>query len=1015
MRITDQFIRRPVLAIVVSVFILLLGAKAGFILPVRQFPQTVSATIQVSTTYYGADPTVVAGFITAPLERAISAVDGIDYMNSQSITGSSTITAYLRLNYDPYKALAELQTKVSSVSNALPPGSQVPQINIQTAGNQPTLIIGFNSRVMSPEQITDYLKRIVVPNMQSVDGVQGVDVWGAQPIALRAWLDPAKMAARGLNAADVSAAMAANNFVTGAGATSGQMMQTILGVNTDLHTERDFRDLVIRHTGDTITRLGDIADVKMGADDYSVSVIDDGTPGIFVAVDIVPTANVLEVINRANKRFKSIQEALPTGLNGHIEYDATVSVRESIYEVAKTLLESLVIVTLVVFAFLRSARASLIPVITIPLSLIGTFGMLYIFGFSINLLTLLALVLSTGLVVDDAIIVVENVAREIADGRSALEASLRSARQLTSPIIAMTVVLIAVYVPVALRSGLTGALFSEFALTLVGSVTVSAVLALALSPMMCRFLLKNEKAVVHKAPLYERLYVPLLHRSLSVWPLMLAAGGAILVATIFFYQGAAQELAPQEDEGFMVVQGSAPSTATVDYLNLYSNQLTGIYNNLPEKLVTWQWNQPGSVQGGVVLKPWSQRHRNTNAVQADLQQQLFGVAGLNMALFQPPSLPGSFGLPVEYVLKTTKSFADLDTISDEFKTEAIKSGMFAFVDRDLKIDQPQATVVIDRNKVAAIGLDMARVGSVLNTMLSGGYINYFSIDGHSYKVIPQVARKNRLNPDQVLSYTIADQNGVPVPLSAVAHIETHVVPEQISHFQQMNSATISAVPLPGVTQDAAKNAMDAIAGRILPPGYSTDASGPLRQYVQESSGFLSTFGLAMVVIYLSLSALFSSFRDPLIILVSVPMSMAGALVFIYFGVGGATLNIYTQVGLVTLMGLISKHGILMVEVANEQQALGRTKRAAIEHAAQLRLRPILMTTAAMVLGVLPLVFASGAGAAARFAMGLVIASGLAIGTLFTLFVLPSFYLLLARHHDHDEVMLERTAAMQAAD
>lgn len=940
MRLTDLFVRRPVLAIVVSTFILLLGARAAINLPIREFPETVSAHLEVETDDYGADPASVAGFITAPMERALSGVDGIDTLKSTSATGSSQIEANLRLNYDPYKTLAELQTQVSAVSNELPPGSQVPRITLHTAGNSPTLIMGFSSTVLAPHEVTDYLKRVVVPEIQSIDGVQGVDVWGAQPIALRAWLDPMRMAARGLTASDVAQALTANNVLTGAGTTNGQMTQTILGVNTSLHSAREFHDLVIRHKNGTVTRLGDVADVKIGSDDYSASVSDDGKPGIFLAIDVVPTRNVLEVIDRVNARFRGIAADLPQGLSGHIEYDATVAVRESIREVAKTLIESLIIVTLVVFLFLRSARASIIPVVTIPLSLIGTFGMLYLFGFSINILTLLALVLSTGLVVDDAIIVVENVAREIADGRSPLDASLRSARQLTSPIIAMTVVLVAVYVPVALRSGLTGALFSEFALTLVGSVTVSAVLALALSPMMCRYLLRAGGKAHSQTPLYGRLYAPALRASLSAWPVTLGVGAAVLIATIVFYRGAAQELAPQEDQGFMVVQGSAPSNATVDYLDLFTGQINKIFSALPEKQVTWQWNQSGQIQGGVVLTPWSQRSRSTDAVQADLQAQLGSVSGLNMALFQPPSLPGSFGLPVEYVIKTTKPVAELDQISQDFQAEAMKTGLFAFGDRDLKIDQPQATIVIDREKAAALDLDMTQISNTLNALLSGGYVNYFSINDRSYKVIPQVGRRDRLNAEQILDYAIATTKGVTIPLRAVAHIETRTVPQQIVHFQQLNATTFSAVPLPGVTQGEALAALNAVAARILPPGYSTDTSGPLRQYVQESSGFLATFGFALVVIYLALAALFSSFRDPLIILVSVPMSMAGALVFIYFGVGGSTLNIYTQVGLVTLMGLISKHGILMVEVANECQALGHTKREAITHAAMLRLRPI---------------------------------------------------------------------------
>ncbi len=697
---------------------------------------------------------------------------------------------------------------------------------------------------------------------------------------------------------------------------------------------------------------------------------------------------------------------LPQGLRAFVANDSTSHVRASIGEVIKTLLESLAIVAVVVFVFLRSARASLIPVITIPLSLIGTFAILYMFGFSINLLTLLALVLATGLVVDDAIIVVENVSREMAEGASPLDAALRSARSLASPIVAMTVVLIAVYVPIALRSGLTGALFREFALTLVGAVTVSAVLALTLSPMMCRIMLRapttadDRRQTGRARPgLMQRLYLPALRTALKLRPLVVVLGLAVFAGGYFLYAGSTSELAPQEDTGFIDIGGGVSPTASIDQLALYDKQLTDIERSLPELDRSYLFDQPGQTGGGMGLKDFAHRTRTSTQVLAEMQQKISSIAGENLAAFLDPPLPGSFGdLPVGYVIKTTRPFTELDTVSSRFLDEARKTGLFAYVDRDLKIDLPQSTIVIDRNKVAALGLDMTQVGNVLNTLLSGGYVNYFDMAGRSYRVIPEVARAWRLNPDQLRNYTIANINNIPIPLSAVAHLATTTVPESISHFQQQNAATISGVPLPGVSQGDIETALNTIAARVLPPDYATDATGQTRQFVTESSGFAATFGLAAVVIYLSLAALFSSFRDPLIILISVPMSLSGALLFIYFGVHGATLNIYSEVGLVTLMGLISKHGILMVEVANEQQELGLTKLEAIEHAALLRLRPILMTTAAMVLGVAPLVFATGAGAAARFAMGLVISSGLAIGTLFTLFVVPAFYMVLARRH-----------------
>ena len=1011
MRRTDLFIQRPVLAVVVSVFILLIGLRAETTLPVRQFPKTVDAFIEVDTTYYGADADVVAGFITTPLENAIAQVHGIDSMSSQSSNGSSQINIHLQLNQDPDKVLTEIQTQISSVHDQLPQQSQTPVIHVRTGSQGNTLIYAFRSDIMSPEQITDYLTRVVAPQIQSIPGVQSAPVWGAQNFALRAWLDPRKLAARGLTAADVATALANNNFTSGAGTTTGSALQIPLGITTGIHSAKAFRNLVIRQQNGAIVRLGDVANVELGSDNYQVSVLFDGDNSIFIDVEPSPDANVLDVVSSVKQRFKAIQADLPHGLIADIAYDATDGVVASIHEVVKTLLLSLAIVTLVVFAFLRSARASFIPVVTIPLSLIGTFGILWVLGFSINLLTLLAFVLATGLVVDDAIIVVENVSREMAEGASALDAALRSARQLASPIVAMTIVLIAVYVPIALRTGLTGALFTEFTMTLVGAVTVSAVLALTLSPMMCRFMLKPPRRIVSGVPMMQRVYRPILRLALAARLPVVGFGILVLAASIMLYRGSTSELAPQEDTGFIAGQASVPATSTIDMLRQYEPVVFKAVKALPEIDRVYQFDQAGNSQLGIGLKDWGARHRTTSEILTDLQKRLFGVAGEGIALFQPPGLPGAFGLPVQYVLKTTRSFAELDQVAAQFVQQAMASGKFMFADRDLKVDLPQADVVLDRNKVAALGLDMAKIGATVNGLLSGGYVNYFDLAGRSYKVIPMVQRQDRLNPDQLANYTIADINGVPIPLSSVGHIVMKTVPEQINHFQQMNAATISAVPLPGVSQAEALAEMNAIAARVLPPEYAVDASGPLRQYIQESAGFASTFGMALVVVYLALAALFSSFRDPLIILVSVPMSLAGALIFIYFGVHGATLNIYTQVGLVTLMGLISKHGILMVEVANEQQALGMTKREAIEHAALLRLRPILMTTAAMVLGVLPLVLATGAGAAARFAMGLVIASGLSIGTMFTLLVVPAFYLVLARRHDQDVVVETRAASL----
>ena len=1007
---TDIFIRRPVLATVVSLMILVLGLRSAGSLPILQYPRTENAVVTVLTTYYGADADLVAGFITTPLENAIAQANGIDYMTSTSRTGSSTITANLRLNYDSDKALTEITTKVSSVLNQLPPESQQPVISVKVGETIDAMYIGFNSDVLPANKITDYLVRVVQPKLQAVQGVQTAELLGAKHFALRAWLDPEKLAAYGLTASDVSQALSNNDFLSGLGNTKGQMVQVNLTAATSLHSVEEFENLVLKQGNGAIVRLKDVANVTLGAEDYESEVGFDGQKAVYIGIQVAPAANLLDVISGVRKVFPEIQAQLPQGLNAKIVYDSTAFVNSSIIEVVRTLVEALSIVTLVVFAFLGSPRSVLIPTIAIPLSLVGTFTMMLAFGFSINLLTLLALVLAIGLVVDDAIIVVENVNRHLEEGMRPIPAAIKAARELGGPIIAMTVVLIAVYVPIGFQGGLTGALFTEFAFTLVGAVTVSAIIALTLSPMMCSRLLKphvhegggwQERLVDFLDRRFEWLrrgYERRLHGSLDYLPVTSVFALIVLGSIYFLYTGAKTELAPQEDQGVVITLSTSAPNSTLQQRQLYARQVYQTFATYPEMDHVFQLDVPGQSIAGIVFKPWDERKRTSNELQPELQQRLNTIAGAKIVAFQPPPLPGSFGLPVQFVIGTTEPFARLNDVSQQFMQEALKSGMFIFLDSDLKIDQPQSTVEIERNKTAQLGLKMSDVGGALAAMLGGGYVNYFSLDGRSYKVIPQVEQRFRLNTQQLLDYYIRAADGTPVPLSTVAHITTKTVPESLNHFQQLNGAVISGVAMPGVALGDALKYLQDLAARTLPPGYSVDYGGSSRQYVQESSGFLATFGFALIIIFLSLAALFESFRDPLIILVSVPMSIAGALAFISLGIGGATLNIYTEVGLVTLMGLISKHGILIVEFANTMQQQGMSKREAVEHAAGIRLRPILMTTAAMVLGVIPLIVASGAGAVSRFNMGLVIATGIAIGTLFTLFVVPAVYLLIAADH-----------------
>jgi multidrug efflux pump len=1013
MNFTDLFIRRPVLATVVSLMIMVLGLRALATLPVLQFPRTENAVVTVTTTYYGADPDVVAGFITTPLENAIAQADGIDYMSSISQSGVSTITVNLRLNYDPDKAMTEITSKVTSVLNQLPPGSQQPVLTIKIGQTFDAAYIGFKSDVLGQNQITDYLVRVVQPKLQAVEGVQTAEIVGAQNFALRAWLDPEKMAAFGVTAADVSQALQANNYISGIGATKGQMVQVNLTASTNLHSLDAFRNLVIKQGNGANVRLQDVAQVTLGADSYDTRVAFDGQDAVYIGIQVAPAANLLSVISAVHRALPDIQSQLPQGLQAEVIYDSTDFVNSSIREVVRSLVEAIAIVIIVVFIFLGSLRSVLIPAIAIPVSLIGTFMMMLAFGFSINLLTLLALVLAIGLVVDDAIIVVENVNRHLDDGMTPVAAAMQAARELGGPIIAMTVVLVAVYVPIGFQGGLTGALFTEFAFTLVGAVTVSAIVALTLSPMMCSRLLKPHHEgdpgwQSHFTDFIDRNfgrlrngYRRMLHGSIDTLPVTGVFALIILVSIYFLWGFAKTELAPDEDQGFVIGFATTAADATLQQKLLYTKQLYGIFSTYPELQHVFQIDTPGQSLAGLAMKPWDQRKRTANQIQPLLQRQINDqVAGERAATALPPSLPGAFGLPIQFVIKTTQPFEQLNTVAQNFLKEAQTSGNFFFIDTDLKFDQPQTTVTIDREKAAQLGLKMSDVGGALASALGGGYVNYFSLSGRSYKVIPQVAQIARLNADQLLGYYVKAADGTPIPLATIGTIKTDTVPESLNHFQQLNSATIQGVSALS-TGDALAYLQD-VASRVLPQGYTIDYGGSLRQYVQESGGFVGTFGFAVIIIFLALAALFESFRDPAVILVSVPMSIAGALIFILVGavlqLPGSTLNIYSEVGLVTLMGLISKHGILIVEFANALQEQGKSKREAIEEAATIRFRPILMTTAAMVFGVLPLLTASGAGAVSRFSIGLVIFSGLAIGTLFTLFVVPAVYMMIGAEH-----------------
>ncbi len=1018
MKFTDAFINKPVWAIVVSLIILVLGLRSVIDMTVRQFPKTENAVVSVTTVYYGADAETVAGFITQPLESAIAQAQGIDYLSSSSTSGVSSITATLKLNYDSNRALTEIQTQVSSVSNQLPAQAQQPVISVQVGETTATMYLGFYSDTLPTNNITDYMLRVIKPQLDSIEGVQTAEVIGGRQFALRAWLDPVRMAAQGVTAADVSQALASNNYLTAVGATKGNAVTVALTAATDLHSVDEFRKLAVKSMDGAIVRLEDVANVVLGAEDYDSFVAFDGNQSVFVGIKTAPDANVLDVAERVRNVFPDIQAQLPTGLTANIAYDATQFINTSIEEVIKTLVEALLIVTLVIFLFMGSVRAVMIPVIAMPLSLIGAFFIMLVLGYTINLITLLALVLAIGLVVDDAIIVVENVDRHITEeGKTPFEAALVAARELTGPIFAMTVVLIAVFVPIGFQGGLTGALFTEFAFTLAGAVTVSAIIALALSPMMCSRFLKSShegsRFVQFIDRQFERLhgsYQRRLHGTLDTWIVPVVMGLMLLGGTVFLFMNSHTELAPQEDQGFVVgIANGAPNAAPAQ-VKAYMEEMQAITRKIPEVAQTFQLSGiagPSSILTGAKLVDWSKRSRSATEIQNELQGKWGAMAATNAFAFQFPSLPGAQGQPVEVVMSTTEPFQNLYEVAQNVLGKLQTSGKFWFVDMNLKIDKPQSTLNVDRDMITALGLTQADVGASLGAAMGGGYVNYFSIAGRSYRVIPQVLQKDRLNPDQVLDFYIRAGDGSLVQASTVASISDSVVPQSLTRFQQLNAVTFSGVP--SVTQGEALALVKDTIRELAPSGYQIDYSGQARQFINESGGFALTMLFALIIVYLALAAQFNSLRDPIVILVSVPMAMFGAMIFInllpgFVGMGAlsprwaTSLNIYTQVGLVTLMGLISKHGILIVEFANELQRAGRTKREAIEQAAATRLRPILMTTAAMVLGVMPLVIASGAGAAGRYNMGLVITTGLTIGTLFTLFVVPAFYMMLAQDH-----------------
>lgn len=1003
MNITDLFIRRPVLALVVNMIILLAGLQAVHVLNVRQFPRSDIAVIKVTTNYVGANADLVRGYITTPLERVIAAAEGIDYIESSSQQGVSTITVHLKLNYDPNAALTQIQAKLAQVRNELPPESETPMIELQNADElRAAMYIGFSDPRMNPNQVTDFLTRVIQPKLTAISGVQRADVLGARVIAMRIWLKPDRLAALGISPSDVRKALQANNYLAAVGKTKGSMTSINLVANTNLTTPDEFKQLVVKHKGGVLVRLQDIADVELGAESYDSDVRFDGQDAKFVGIWCLPTANTLDVCKSVREQLPELRKLLPPGMSLAVPYDSTDFIREAISEVFKTLSETLGIVVLVIFLFLGSLRSVVIPLVAIPISLIGAVFLMAVAGFTINLLTLLAIVLAVGLVVDDAIVVVENVERHLHEGLSPMQAALKSGRELLGPIIAMTVTLAAVYTPIGIQGGLTGALFREFAFTLAGAVLISGIVALTLSPMMSSRLLRRGDDTRGYAGWVNRRftsiqlgYVRLLATMLRYRASVLSVAGLWILILPALYLLSPKELSPKEDQGivYTIFQGSPFST--IDQTLLYSDLVRDTFLSLPETGHTFQIMNPDGGFGGIRTRPWSERKRSCDQIAADLGQKTASLPGLRVIATTPPALPGGSNYPIEFVISSTAEPRQLlDAAADLVKT-AFASGIFIFADSDLKFDQPQVEIAFDRNKVSALGLDLQQVGADLATLLGGNYVNRFSIQGRSYKVIPQLKRENRLDPDALGKVHVSGPDGQLLQLSTFADLKRSTVPRQLNRFQQLNSAKITGILPPGITVDQALKVLETRAAQILPRGFVIDYAGESRQLRQEGNSLVLTMILSFVLIFLVLAAQFESFRDPFIILFgSVPLALSGALVFSFLG--ATTINIYSQVGLITLVGLVAKNGILIVEFANNLQEGGMEKWQAVIAAAGTRLRPVLMTTVATVVGHTPLILATGPGAGARNSIGIVLVSGMVIGTLFTLFVVPAIYMLVSK-------------------
>jgi len=1016
MNFTDIFIKRPVFATVLSLIILLIGAKAYFSLPVRLYPKVDASVITVTVSYSGADAQLMEGFIAAPIESSIAGVDGIDYMTSSSGPGETTVTIYFNLGYDINVAVSDINSKVNSVRWRLPNGINDPVVSKQDPNAMATLYLSFVSDSMSAEEVTDYLERVVQPQMQTLSGVAQAQILGAREYAMRIWLDPKLMAAHDITTTDIRSALNLNNLQSPSGPIKSAWQNINVKAFTDLNTSEQFNNLVLRSTDGHLVRIRDVGNAELGAKVSDFSFIMNDKAVVGMAIYPGPTANPLEVAKAVKRILPILAKSMPPELRAEVIWDNSIYIEDSIKEVKKTIIEAALCVIAVVFVFICSWRILLIPLVTIPLSLIGVFGVMLILGYSLNTITYLSLVLAIGMVVDDAIVVSENIHRHIMLGRDAFNAAILGAREIQFAVLSMTFTLAAVYAPIGFLTGLVGSLFKEFAFTLASTVIISGFIALTLSPMMCskfmtpdvlngKLAQKSHHIFAQIMQTYKQLLEKVLERRKSVVVVLII----ILACCYVLHKFIPSELSPREDMGGIMTMVTAPTSAGLQYTEKYTRQLSAIYKTIPERanyFVVNGFSGANSAISFIILKPWSERHRTTMDIIKDLFPKLWGIPGVLAFPVNPSMLPGSFGMmPIALVIQSTGDYSELSKTIENLVIAAQGNPNIVNVDSDLKLDQAQVNINIDRNKAGDMGISIGDIGDAISVALSEGNIGRFSILGRSYDVIPQLSAEYRQQPQTLNLLYLRTHTGDLVSLSNLVTMKEVLQPQSLNHFQQIRSATLTASVRPGYTIGQALEYLQKACDKVVPQNMQINYGGELRQYVQTGGTMEATFLFALVFIFLILAAQFESFCDPLIVLFTVPLSLFGALVALKLT--GNTLNIYSEIGLVTLVGLITKHGILMVEFANKLQEEGKGIREAIVEAATIRLRPVLMTTGAMVLGSLPLALAHGAGSISRQQIGWVIIGGMTIGTIFTLFVVPTMYTYFASKKKIDKKIAEQ--------